>query len=159
MLKQFVKVTAFAGLLFSMSFSQAADPDYFSPEWMNDFKDAWNKNSEITETLGKIDFNSTIAYGFKDDDKPLGVIVVKDGIVTTAGAYNDEELNWDLRAPKETWKEWLEAENGPTKTQLFRPAWLGGKLKFQKGNYSAMLKNPSMMGPFVKSFTVMGQVK
>jgi hypothetical protein len=157
MLKKFVKVSAFAGLLFSMSLSQAAE--LFSAEWMNGFKDAWNSNSEITEKLGKIDFNSTIAYGFTVDDKPLGVIKVQKGIVTSAGAYNDEELNWDLRAPKEKWEEWLAAENGPTKTQLFRPAWLGGKLKFKKGNYSAMLKNPSMMGPFVKSFTVMGQVK
>ncbi len=156
MLKQLVKITAFTGLLFSMSLSQAAD--LFSAEWMNSFKDAWNKNSEITETLAKIDFNSTIAYGFKGDDKPLGVIKVEKGIVTSAGAYNDEELNWDLRAPKETWDKWLAAENGPSKLDLFKPAWLGG-LKFQVGNYSAMMKNPSMMGPFLKSFTVMGQIK
>ena len=156
MLKQLVKITAFTGLLFSMSLSQAAD--LFSAEWMNSFKDAWNKNSEITETLDKIDFNSIIAYGFKGDDKPLGVIKVEKGIVTSAGAYNDEELNWDLRAPKETWDKWLAAENGPSKLDLFKPAWLGG-LKFKKGNYTAMMKNPSMMGPFLKSFTVMGQIK
>ena len=156
MLKQFVKVTAFTGLLFSMSLSQAAE--LFSAEWMNSFKDAWNNTSEITETLGKIKFNSTIAYGFKKDDKPLGVIVVKDGIVTSAGAYNDEELNWDLRAPKEKWKKWLESENGPSKFDLFKPALFGG-LQFKKGNYSAMAKNLSMMGPFLKSFTVMGQIK
>ncbi len=157
MLKQFVKVSAFAGLLFSMSLSQAAE--LFSAEWMNGFKDAWNSNSEITETLGKIDFNSTIAYGFKGDDKPLGVIKVEDGIVTSAGAYNDEELNWDLRALKETWQEWVASEKGPSKLDLFTPAWLGGKLKFKIGNYSAMAKNPSMTGPFLKSFAVMGQVK
>jgi putative sterol carrier protein len=157
MLKQFVKVTAFASLLFSMSLSHAAE--LFSAEWMNGFKEAWNKNSEITETLGEIDFNSTIAYGFKGDDKPKGVIVVEDGVVTSAGAYNDEELNWDLRAPKETWEEWLNLEGGPSKLELFKPAWMGGKLKFEKGNYSAMMKNPSMVGPFVNSFAVMGQVK
>jgi hypothetical protein len=156
MLKQFVKVSAFAGLLFSMSLSQAAE--LFSAEWMNGFKDAWNSNSEITETLAKIKFNSTIAYGFKGADKPLGVIVVKDGVVTSAGAYNDEELNWDLRAPKEKWEKWLASENGPSKFDLFKPAWMGG-LKFKIGNYSAMAKNPSMMGPFLKSFAVMGQVK
>jgi hypothetical protein len=156
MLKQFVKVSAFAGLLFSMSLSQAAE--LFSAEWMNGFKDAWNSNSEITETLGKIDFNSTIAYGFKGDEKPLGVIKVEDGIVTTAGAYNDEELNWDLRAPKEKWEKWLASENGPSKFDLFKPAWMGG-LQFKIGNYSAMATNLSMMGPFLKSFAVMGQVK
>lgn len=156
MLKQFVKITAFTGLLFSMSFSQAAD--LFSPEWMNSFKDAWNKNSEITETLKNINFNSNIAYGFKGDEKPLGVMVVEGGVVISAGAYADEELNWDLRAPKEKWEEWLAAENGPSKFDLFKPAWMGG-LKFKKGNYTAMMKNPSMMGPFLKSFTVMGQIK
>jgi hypothetical protein len=156
MLKQFVKVTAFASLLFSMSFSQAAD--LFSAEWMENFKNAWNQDTEITGPLGKIGFNSTIAYGFKGDDKPLGVIVVENGEVKTAGAYNDEELNWDLRAPKDKWEEWLTAEKGPSKFDLFKPAWMGG-LKFKEGNYSAMMKNPSMMGPFLKSFTVMGQVK
>jgi len=156
MLKQFVKVSAFAGLLFSMSLSQAAE--LFSAEWMNGFKDAWNSDSEITETLGKIDFNSTIAYGFKGDDKPLGVIVVKDGIVTSAGAYNDEELNWDLRAPQEKWDKWLASEKGPSKFELFKPALFGG-LQFKIGNYLAMVKNISMMGPFLKSFAVMGQVK
>ena len=33
------------------------------------------------------------------------------------------------------------------------------KLKFNKGDYSAMIKDPRMAGPFIKSFAVMGQVK
>jgi hypothetical protein len=33
-----------------------------------------------------------------------------------------------------------------------------GKLKFRKGDYGAMVKDPRMAGPFVKSFSVMGRV-
>ena len=37
-------------------------------------------------------------------------------------------------------------------------AYTRGKLKFNVGDYGAMIKNPAMAGPFIKSFTVMGQV-
>ncbi len=33
-----------------------------------------------------------------------------------------------------------------------------GKLKFVKGDFGAMIKNPSMAGPFVKSFALMAQI-
>ena len=35
-------------------------------------------------------------------------------------------------------------------------AYTRGKLKFNVGDYGAMIKNPAMAGPFIKSFTVMG---
>jgi hypothetical protein len=35
-------------------------------------------------------------------------------------------------------------------------AFAMGKLKFQVGDYSAMVKDPRMAGPFIKSFSVMG---
>jgi hypothetical protein len=38
-------------------------------------------------------------------------------------------------------------------------AYTTGKLKFKIGDYMAMVKDPRMAGPFIKSFTVMGQVK
>jgi hypothetical protein len=37
-------------------------------------------------------------------------------------------------------------------------AYTTGKLKFKVGDYMAMIKNPSMAGPFIKSFSVMGRV-
>ena len=37
-------------------------------------------------------------------------------------------------------------------------AYTAGKLKFLAGDYAAMIKNPRMAGPFVKSFQVMGSV-
>ncbi|EDN71774.1 hypothetical protein BGS_0839 [Beggiatoa sp. SS] len=38
-------------------------------------------------------------------------------------------------------------------------AYVSGKLKFKTGDYGAMIKDPRMAGPFVKSFTVMGRIK
>ena len=37
-------------------------------------------------------------------------------------------------------------------------AYSTGKLKFNVGDYGAMIKNPAMAGPFIKSFDVMGRV-
>jgi hypothetical protein len=37
-------------------------------------------------------------------------------------------------------------------------AYTTGKMKFAVGDYSAMLKDPRMAGPFIKSFSVMGTV-
>ena len=130
--------------------------DIFSDTWMKAFMEEWNKEPELADALAKINFNTTIAYGFKDDDKPKGVLVVENGKATSAGAYNGEELNWDLRATEDNWKKWM--EKGVGMTGLGTAAAMG-KLKFKVGDYGAMLKDPRMAGPFVKSFTVMGRVK
>ena len=37
-------------------------------------------------------------------------------------------------------------------------AYMQGKLKFVVGDYGAMIKDPRMVNPFLKSFSVMGQV-
>ncbi len=37
-------------------------------------------------------------------------------------------------------------------------AYTGRKLKFEMGDYSAMVKDPRMAGPFIKSFAAMGRV-
>ena len=84
--------------------------DIFSEEWMKAFMEEWNKEPELADALAKINFNTTLAYGFKDDDKPKGVLVVENGKATSAGAYNGEELNWDLRATEDNWKKWMEME-------------------------------------------------
>lgn len=130
--------------------------DLFSDAWMKVFMEEWNKEPELADALAKINFNTTLAYGFKDDDKPKGVLVVENGKATSAGAYNGEELNWDLRATEDNWKKWM--EKGVGMAGLGTAAAMG-KLKFKVGDYGAMLKDPRMAGPFVKSFTVMGRVK
>nr|VFK26796.1 MAG: hypothetical protein BECKMB1821G_GA0114241_102310 [Candidatus Kentron sp. MB]VFK35654.1 MAG: hypothetical protein BECKMB1821I_GA0114274_11352 [Candidatus Kentron sp. MB]VFK77456.1 MAG: hypothetical protein BECKMB1821H_GA0114242_11422 [Candidatus Kentron sp. MB] len=129
--------------------------DLFSEDWMKGYMDEWNKEPELADALAKINFCSKIAYGFLDEDKARGLLIVEDGKVTSAKAYDDSDVNWDLRASKESWEKWLEKGLGMASLGA---AYVGGKLKFKTGDYSAMIKDPRMAGPFVRSFTVMGRV-
>lgn len=129
--------------------------DLFSDAWMKRFQEEWNKEPELGDALAKIGFNSVIGYGFPDDDKPRGVIVVENGKVTSAGTYNGEAMNWDLRASADSWQKWIAKGIGMTGLGM---AVTTGKLKFRVGDYGAMLKDPRMAGPFIKSFGVMSKV-
>lgn len=129
-------------------------PELFSDDFMVDFGNAWN-DDEIGEQLSKIGFNSTIGYGFEGDEKPKGYLKVENGYVTEAGAFTDQALNWDLRAKPADWEKWC--QKGVSMMSL-GIAYTSGKLKFLTGDYTAMIKNPAMAGPFIKSFSVMGRV-
>ncbi len=129
--------------------------DLFSDEWMKAFMEEWNKEPELAAELEKIGFNSVIAYGFAGDATPIGVMTVENGFAVSAGAYNGETLNWDLRASQDNWQKWIAKGLG---MMGLGTAYTLGKLKFQVGDYSAMIKDPRMAGPFIKSFNVMGRV-
>lgn len=131
-------------------------PKLFSEEWMNELKDHWNNAPEVSEELAKIDFDAIITCGFKGDDKPIGVFIVEKGVCTSAGAYNDETPDWDMRADEKSWMKWVEKPMGMAGLGM---AYAGGKLKFNKGDYGAMMKNPKMAGPFVKSFGLMAKIE
>ena len=129
--------------------------ELFSAEWMNKFQEEWNNEPELADALEKIDFNSVIGYGFPGDEQPVGVIAIENGKAVSSGAYNGEELNWDLRASADNWNKWGSKGVGMTGLGL---AFTTGKLKFIVGDYGAMLKDPRMATPFIKSFSVMGRV-
>ncbi len=129
--------------------------ELFSDEWMKGFMDAWNGEPDLSDALAEINFNSVIGYGFQGDDAPTGVITIENGKAVSAGAYNGENLNWDLRANKDNWEKWLKKGIGMAGLGM---AYTTGKLKFNVGDYGAMLKDPRMAGPFIKSFSVMGTV-
>ncbi len=129
--------------------------ELFSDEWMKGYMEAWNNEPELADALAKIDFNSAIGYGAPKDEHPRGYIKVEQGRVTEAGTYTDQTLNWDLRATDENWQKWFESPPGMAGLGM---AATTGKLKFKKGDYTAMLKDPRMAGPFIKSFSVMGRV-
>ena len=129
--------------------------DLFSKNWMLKFMDEWNNEPELADDLAQIKFNSTIAYGFKTEDQPRGVIMVKDGNVTSAGDFDGETINWDLRAEPDDWQHWFQ---NPPGVMALGIAYTSGKLKFKKGDYASMIKDPRMAGPFIKSFSVMGRV-
>lgn len=128
--------------------------DLFSPEWMVSFQNVWNTVPGLADDLAKIDFTSSIAYGFIGDDAPIGVLKVENGQAVSAGAYNGEEVNWDLRAAKENWEKWLKKPPGMMGLGM---AYTTRKLQFQVGDYGAMMKDPRMAGPFVNSFAAMGK--
>jgi putative sterol carrier protein len=130
-------------------------PKLFSEEWMNELKTQWNNEPEVKDKLADINFSSVITCGFKGDDKPIGVFVVENGECTRAGAYTDESPDWDMRADEKNWMKWVSKPLGMAGMGM---AYASGKLKFNKGDYGAMIKNPKMAGPFVKSFALMTKI-
>lgn len=129
--------------------------ELFSPEWMQAFGEQWNAEPELADALAKINFNSTIGYGFDNDTQPMGVINIENGRVVAAGKYKGQELNWDLRADRQHWEQW---KTKGLNMMGLSMAYMSRKLKFQVGDYTAMIKDPRMAGPFIKSFTVMSRV-
>jgi len=129
--------------------------DLFSDEWMKAFMVAWNNEPSLSGALAEIGFNSNIGYGFDGEDAPRGVLVVENGVATAAGTFNGEELNWDLRANQANWDKWRNKGIGMAGLGM---AYATRKLKFNVGDYGAMIKDPRMAGPFIKSFNIMGQV-
>jgi len=129
--------------------------DLFSDEWMKSFQAIWNGDPGLKDALADIGFNSVIGYGFPGDDAPCGFIAVENGEVTNAGAYNGEELNWDIRADQKNWEKWLNKGIGMAGMGM---AVTTGKMKFKVGDFKAMVKDPRMAGPFIKSFEAMGKV-
>jgi len=129
--------------------------ELFSDEWINKLKDLWNQTPEVSDKLAQIHFNATITCGYKDQEKPACVFVVKEGKAISAGLYNGEEPDWDMRASKSDWEKWAKK---PLTMSSMGVAVAMGKLKFVKGDFAAMIKNPSMAGPFVKSFALMSEI-
>ncbi|MCG6886554.1 MAG: SCP-2 sterol transfer family protein [Proteobacteria bacterium] len=129
--------------------------DMFSEDWMKKFKDAWNAEKDLKDALQKIGFNSAIGYGFDGEDDPRGVLIVENGEATDGAAYNGQTLSWDLRATPADWEKWSKKPPGMMGLGM---AYTSRKLKFKVGDYAAMIKDPRMAGPFIKSFAVMGRV-
>jgi putative sterol carrier protein len=127
----------------------------FTDEWINKLKDLWNDEPEVSAKLAEIDFSSTITCGFKDEDAPRCVFVVENGIATSAGSYNGETADWDMRATEDNWNKWMAK---PLTMTSMGMAFATGKLQFKTGDFKAMIKNPSMAVPFVKSFGLMTKI-
>lgn len=129
--------------------------DIFSAQWMQKMMDEWNKEPELANELSNIGFNSTIAYGFDNEDEPRGVLILEEGAAVLGTIFVDQEFNWDLRASKENWQKWFKKPPGMMALGM---AYTSRQLKFKKGDYVSMIKDPRMAGPFLKSFTVMARV-
>ncbi len=128
--------------------------DLFSDEWMKSFMGQWNAEPELSDALAEIGFNTVLGYGFDGEEQPRGVLRVENGKAVSAGDYAGEELSWDLRAAEAQWKKWMDKPPGMMGLGM---AYTSRKLKFNVGDYAAMIKDPRMAGPFIKSFAVMGR--
>ena len=129
--------------------------EIFDAKWMQSMMDEWNKEPELANDLLNLGFNSTIAYGFDLEDEPRGILVIENGQAILGTVFDSHQYNWDLRAAKCDWKEWFKK---PPSMMALGMAYTSRKLKFIKGDYTSMIKDPRMAGPFIKSFIVMGRV-
>ena len=129
-------------------------PELFSNDWAKKYQDIWNSNEGIADQLGKSGFNSVVAFGIDGEDAPRVVLTISNGQIVSAGSPTGELLNWDLRASEEEWQSLVGKPPGLMKLGL---AYTSRKLKFKKGDYAVMIKDPGLSTAFVKCFALMGQ--
>jgi hypothetical protein len=128
--------------------------EIFSEAWLTGYMEQWNAEPELSDALAEIGFSSVIAYGFDGEDQPRAVLTVENGKAVSAASYAGQEVNWDLRADPEQWRKWMDKPPGMMGLGM---AYTSRKLKFNVGDYAAMIKDPRMAGPFIRSFAVMGR--
>lgn len=129
--------------------------DLFSEEWAQAFMDAWNADEEITASLQRVGFNSVVAFGLPDDEIPAFIMTIQNGLVSSINAANIDDIKWDIRATKDNWLSLIVKPPGLMKLGI---AYTSRKLRFTRGDYATMIKDPSLAGAFVKSFALMGKV-
>jgi len=129
--------------------------DLFTNEWAQAFKDAWNADEEITASLQRVGFNSVVAFGLPDDDVPAFIMTIHNGLISSINTASIDEVKWDIRATKENWFSLIVKPPGLMKLGI---AYTSRKLRFKKGDYATMIKDPSLASAFVKSFALMGKV-
>ncbi len=129
--------------------------DLFSNEWAQSFKDAWNADEEITASLQRAGFNSVVAFGMPENDDPSFVMTIENGVVSSVNTASVDDIKWDIRATVEDWLSLIVKPPGLMKLGI---AYTSRKLRFRKGDYATMIRDPSLAGAFVKSFALMGKV-
>ena len=129
--------------------------DIFSQEWAQAYMDAWNSDAEITTSLQRAGFNSVVAFGLPDTEEPAFIMSIKDGIVASVNKVAQDDVKWDIRATEADWMSLIVKPPGLMKLGI---AYTSRKLRFLKGDYATMIRDPSLAAAFVKSFALMGKV-
>ena len=129
--------------------------DLFSTEWAQSFKDAWNADEEITASLQRAGFSSVVAFGLPENDEPSFVMIIENGKVSSVNTASEDDIKWDIRANTDDWLSLIVKPPGLMKLGI---AYTSRKLRFRKGDYATMIRDPSLAGAFVKSFALMGKV-
>jgi len=129
--------------------------ELFSGEWGQAYRDAWNNDDEITSTLKAAGFNSVVAFGIQDEDAPRFVMTIENGLISSLGNQPEESIEWDIRATQENWLSLVAKPPGLMKLGI---AYTSRKIRFKKGDYASMVKDPNLAGAFVKSFGLMSKI-
>ena len=129
--------------------------EMFSNEWATTYMDIWNSDSEITSMLGDAGFSSVVAFGYIDEEPPRFVMTIENGKMVSVNNKPADVIKWDLRAEQDFWLTLLSKPPGLMKLGI---AYTSRKLRFNKGDYATMVKDPSLAGAFVKCFALMGKV-
>ena len=129
--------------------------ELFSDEWAQAYMNAWNADEDITKSLERAGFNSIVAFGFPDEDDPGFVMTIENGKVVSTALKSQDDIKWDIRATKDNWLALVAKPPGLMKLGM---AYTSRKMRFKKGDYATMIKDPSLAGAFVKSFGLMAKV-
>ena len=129
--------------------------EMFSNEWARAYMDTWNADQDITRMLGDAGFSSVVAFGYQDETAPRFVMTIENGNVVSVDSKPEGEIKWDLRAGQDFWQAMLSNPPGLMKLGI---AYTSRKLRFNKGDYATMVKDPGLAGAFVKCFALMGKV-
>ena len=129
--------------------------EMFSSEWARSYMDIWNSDQEITSMLSDAGFSSVVAFGYQEEAAPRFVMTIENGRVVSVDAKPEDQIKWDLRAEQDFWTALLSRPPGLMKLGI---AYTSRKLRFNKGDYATMVKDPSLAGAFVKCFALMGKV-
>jgi hypothetical protein len=129
--------------------------EMFSNDWARSYMDIWNSYAEITSMLSYAGFSSVVAFGYTDEDDPRFVMTIDNGKVVSVDKKPADVIKWDLRAEQDFWIGLLAKPPGLMKLGI---AYTSRKLRFNKGDYATMVKDPGLAGAFVKCFALMGRV-
>ncbi len=129
--------------------------DLFSASWARAYMEELNSDSEITDTLQKAGFSSVVAFGLPDENEPAFVMAIENGLVSSVNNTAMDDIKWDIRANTDVWLSLIVKPPGLMKLGI---AYTSRKLRFEKGDYATMIKDPSLAAAFVKSFALMGRV-
>jgi len=130
--------------------------ELFSDAWIKSLGTAWNSDPQIVEPLKKAGFTSKISYGFINDAQPKCLLHIVNGKIISASLYQNESIDWDLRATPGDWKKWITNGFGLSKLGA---AVATRSLQFIQGDYRQMIRNPTLSRPFLRHFVIMNQLE
>ena len=129
--------------------------ELFSEDWAEKYMAAWNADEDITSTLALVGWSSVVGFGFQGEDSPAFMMTIVNGKIISTNHEAIDDLKWDLRATKENWAVLVAKPPGLMKLGI---AYTSRKLRFLKGDYAKMVRDPSLAKAFVKSFALMASI-